>query len=326
MKTLLFACAAVLTATQSWAAETTTVAPGVDLIPGTFVPGRQPDGNSLIFRTADGLVVFDSGRHAEHTQRILDFAKGAKLPIKAVVNSHWHLDHVGGNPRIRAAYPNVRVYASMAIDGAMGGFLADYRKQLVDAIAQTKDEKTVQSYRDEVALIDAGRALYPDEVIAKSGTRRIAGHRFDVRLQARAVTAGDVWIYDPTTRTLAAGDLVTLPVPLFDTACPARWQSALAELERVPFDTLVPGHGAPMQRAQFATYRRAYANLLACAASSKDKNACIDGWLTDAKPLLADADSSFVRTLAGYYIDNSLRAPKVKIDRLCDADMKQTKH
>ena len=61
----------------------------------------------------------DTGRHAEHTQRILDYAKTAGLPIKPVVNSHWHLDHVGGNPRVRAAYPAVQVYASAAIEEAM---------------------------------------------------------------------------------------------------------------------------------------------------------------------------------------------------------------
>jgi glyoxylase-like metal-dependent hydrolase (beta-lactamase superfamily II) len=320
MKISLFACVAALATTLSCAAETTTVAPGIDLIPGTFIPGRQPDGNSVVFRTADGLVVFDSGRHAEHTQRILDYAKEAKLPIKAVINSHWHLDHIGGNPRIRAAYPDVRVYASMAIAGAMGGFLANYRKQLVEAIAQTKDEKTAQSYRDEIALIDAGHALYPDEAVTRSGTRRIAGRDFELHLQTRAVTEGDVWLYDPATRTLVAGDLVTLPVPLFDTACPARWQSALADLVRVQFKTLVPGHGASMQRAQFEIYRRAYANLLDCAASSKEKNSCIDGWLADAKPLLTDADPGFVRTLAGYYVDNALRAPKAKLEKLCNAD------
>jgi len=319
MRNVLLTSFALLASAQAGAVDTTSVAPGVDLIPGTFVPGRQPDGNSLIFRTADGLVVFDSGRHAEHTQRILDYARDAKLPIKAVINSHWHLDHVGGNPRIRAAYPEVRVYASVAIDEAMGGFLANYRKQLTEAIAQDTDEKTAQAYRDEIAIIDTGRALYPDEVIDKSSTRHIAGRAFGVHLQTHAVTAGDVWIYDPATRTLAAGDLVTLPVPLFDTACPARWKSALADLERVPFTTLVPGHGAPMPRAQFGIYHRAYANLLDCAASSKDKSACIDGWIANAEPLLIHANPGFVRTLAGYYIDNVLRGPKAKIDKLCNA-------
>src|SRR5437868_5522444 len=102
MKTCLSAIA--LLACVSAAAETVTVAPGVDLISSAFVPGHQPDGNSVIFRAADGLVVMDTGRHAEHTQRIIDYARAANLPIEVVVNSHWHLDHIGGNPRIRTAY------------------------------------------------------------------------------------------------------------------------------------------------------------------------------------------------------------------------------
>jgi glyoxylase-like metal-dependent hydrolase (beta-lactamase superfamily II) len=125
---------------SAFANDTVPIAPGVDLIRGVFVAGRQPDGNSVIFRVADGLVVMDTGRHAEHTQRVIDYAHAAKLPIKAVINSHWHLDHIGGNPRIRAAYPDVQVYASAAIDEAMHGFLADYRKQLEGAIAQSNDE------------------------------------------------------------------------------------------------------------------------------------------------------------------------------------------
>ena len=53
-----------------------------------------------------------------------------RLPVVAIVNSHWHLDHVSGNAALRAAYPRAQVYASDAIDGAMRGFLADYRRQL----------------------------------------------------------------------------------------------------------------------------------------------------------------------------------------------------
>ena len=221
MKKMMLAGALVLCASTTMAAEIVPIAPGIDLIPGEFVPNRQPDGNSLIFRTPTGLVVMDSGRHAEHTQRILDYAHQANLPIKAVINSHWHLDHIGGNPRIRAAYPNVQIFASAAIDDAMHGFLAGYRKQLEDAIAQAKDASKTQPWRDEIAIIDAGHVLYPDVIIDKTRTRRITGRDFVLHLESHAVTAGDVWVFDPKTRVLAAGDLVTLPVPFLDTACPA---------------------------------------------------------------------------------------------------------
>src|SRR6476646_6318439 len=91
-------------------ASASELAPGVDLIPGRFVAGAQPDGNTVVFAAPDGLVVFDTGRHPEHTQQIVDFASAARKPVVAIVNSHWHLDHVGGNVLLRQKYPSVRVY------------------------------------------------------------------------------------------------------------------------------------------------------------------------------------------------------------------------
>lgn len=317
MKLLCCAVLAAFFSSSIGAEEATRVVPGVDVIRSAYVPGRQPDGNSVIFRGADGLVVMDTGRHIEHTQRVIEYAHAANLPIKAVINSHWHLDHVGGNPRIRAAFPAARVYASPAIDEAMHGFLADYHKQLEAAIAQGKDAAQVQAWRGELALIESGKALYPDITIEKSQTLRLAGRDFQIHLQAHAVTAGDVWLFDPKTQVLAAGDLVTLPVPFLDTACPARWQEALGVLAKTNFKVLVPGHGAPMSRGDFDTYRQAYANLLTCTASTQEKSACIDGWTHDVAPLLSADDSKAAQPMLDYYIDNSLRADLAKTTKLC---------
>jgi glyoxylase-like metal-dependent hydrolase (beta-lactamase superfamily II) len=296
----------------------TVVAPGVDLIPGTFVAGTQPDGNTIVFEASDGLVVFDTGRHPEHTQKIVDFAKTAKKPVVAIVNSHWHLDHVGGNVMLRKAYPDVRVYASGAIDDALHGFLADYRAQLEDAIAKAADDSTeTASWHAEIALIDAGHSLAPDETITTSGAREIAGHTFRIGFESHAVTAGDVWLYDPATRVLAAGDLVTLPVPLFDTACPQRWRDALERLEQTDFAILLPGHGAPMSRKAFAVYRTAFDRLLACTAAKSPKSTCMEGWLHDAVTLIPTGEQPLARRLLDYYIDGSLRAKPQTAVSLC---------
>jgi glyoxylase-like metal-dependent hydrolase (beta-lactamase superfamily II) len=61
------------------------VAPGVHLLRGTFTPGRQPDGNTIVFDAPQGLVVVDTGRHVAHTRAILDYAAERKKPVKAVV-------------------------------------------------------------------------------------------------------------------------------------------------------------------------------------------------------------------------------------------------
>ena len=113
------------------------IAPGTYFVEGEATPNRQPDGNSIIIAAPKGLIVFDTGRHQEHAQALLDFARAQDRPIAAIINSHWHLDHVGGNVILRREFPEAQVYASGAIVDALGGFLARYRTQLVDAVAQS---------------------------------------------------------------------------------------------------------------------------------------------------------------------------------------------
>jgi len=310
---------ALFTLAASAHASARSLATGIELLPGRFVQGEQPDGNTLVFDGNGGLIVFDTGRHAAHTQAIVDYAHARDLPIVAIFNSHWHLDHVGGNAMLRKTFPAVRIHASDAIEDAMHDFLAKYRAQIEGILAKPDGDATQNSaMRDELALIDAGPALYPDERIMKPSTQSIAGRRMRIGFEARAVTAGDVWLFDPGTRVLAAGDLVTLPAPLFDTACPARWKAALAHLEKVDFATLVPGHGAPMTRAMVATYRKAFDNLLACAGGESTKDICIEGWMRDAKPLIAQGDEKLARGLLDYYLEGILRDAS-KTGSLCRA-------
>jgi glyoxylase-like metal-dependent hydrolase (beta-lactamase superfamily II) len=296
------------------------VAADIALVRGRFVAGEQPDGNSVLLRGPNGLVVFDTGRHAEHAQRLLDAARASGQPIVAIVNSHWHLDHVSGNAPLRAAYPQAEVYASDAIRHAMSGFLADYRAQLVDMLAKTPaSDPQAKAWREEIARIDEGERLFPTRVVDAPLDVTLAGHGVHLGIERDAVSGGDVWLLDPASRTLLSGDLVTLPAPLLDTACATGWQGALARLDALPFDTLVPGHGAPMSHAQFATWRSAFDHLVACAASDADAAACKAGWLRDAGPLITPGDAALADGLLDYYVIQVLRAPPARRDRYCGA-------
>ncbi len=289
------------------------IVPGIAVLRGVFVSGAQPDGNTVLLRAPGGLIVVDSGRHATHTQRILSAAKAAGQPIAAIVNTHWHLDHVAGNASLRAAYPRSEVLASDAIRGALDGFLADYRKQLLQAIAQApEDGPQIATWRAEVERIDAGERLLPTRPVTAAGDMVIAGRRLRLGLEHNAVSGGDVWLFDPASRVLVAGDLVTLPVPLFDTACSQGWLEALDRLQAQPFDLLVPGHGAPLSRLQFDRYRAAFGNLLSCAAGEAGKPACIDAWLRDAQALFPASEIPLARSSLDYYLD-LLRAPDARL-------------
>jgi glyoxylase-like metal-dependent hydrolase (beta-lactamase superfamily II) len=252
---------------------------------GKFVPGQQPDGNTVIFETRDGLVVVDTGRHPAHTQKILDWI--GKRKLAAIVNTHWHLDHIGGN----ALFPDAKIYASSALEDALGGFLANSAKQLEGLIARTSGEEQ-QRYRTELALIRNGEALKPDVVV--TADRKLGP--LELHLEKDAVTAGDLWIFDPQSKTLVAGDLITLPGPFLDTACPLKWKEALDRLAAVKFDRVVPGHGPILNRAQFERYRTAYANFLSC------EKECETQWLHDIGDLVPESEHAFTRQLIGYYL------------------------
>jgi glyoxylase-like metal-dependent hydrolase (beta-lactamase superfamily II) len=316
IKILLGCCIGVLYCASASAAST-PIAPGINLIVGIFVPDQQPDGNSILIRAPDGLIVMDTGRHVQHTQQIIDFAKQANLPIIAIINSHWHLDHIGGDVRIRALYPDVHIYASDALKGALGGFLARYSKYLESVIQKSPDDPKTQASRDELAIIQTASNALPTEVITKTAPMIIGGRQLVLHLETNTVTAGDVWVFDPATRALIAGDLVTLPVPFLDTACPEHWRSALGHLAEADFKILVPGHGAPMHRREFARYRHAYENLLQCASGTKTKEECASGWVYDAGNLIADQDRAYAKKLMASYVDGSLRVDPAKITKLC---------
>jgi glyoxylase-like metal-dependent hydrolase (beta-lactamase superfamily II) len=300
----------------SAAAAPVELAPGVHLLRGSFVAGRQPDGNSVLLEGPEGIVVVDSGRHAAHTRAILDLAAARKRPLRAVINTHWHLDHTGGNALLRREVPGVKIFASGAIDSALDGFLANYASQLSEVIAKTEGEER-ERYRTELALIQAGRQLAPDEVISRSGAKVIAGRELELRIESHAVTAGDVWLLDRASGTLIAGDLVTLPVPFFDTACPARWKESLAGMAKEKFDRLVPGHGPVLTPAEFAQYRSAFDELLACGASARSNEECTAGWLKSAGALVSESEQELTKQALGYYLDNFLR-PGAKVAHLCE--------
>jgi glyoxylase-like metal-dependent hydrolase (beta-lactamase superfamily II) len=288
------------------------------LVSGGFEPGRQPDGNSVFLDAPDGLILVDTGRHPQHRARLLAYARSRGRPIAAIVNSHWHLDHSGGNAEIRAAYPRAQVYASTAVEGALTGFLPQSRRGAEAFLASGKaSPEQAAEIRGDFAAMDDPASLRPTRPITRSATIRVAGRKLQVNLARFAATEGDVWLYDPAARLVVAGDLVVALVPFLDTACPQGWRKALDEIAARPFTTLVPGHGAPMGRPGFLAWRSAFDNLLDCAASERPRQACIDGWLGDASAFIPAADRERVAGMAGYYLDTRLRAAPGEREKYC---------
>src|SRR5262245_34089383 len=280
---------------------------GVALIAGGFLPGRGPDGNTIIFDAPDGLVVVDTGRHVWHSDAILAFARERARPISAIINTHWHLDHSSGNARLKAAFPNATIFATTAIDRVLapGGFLergvAETSARLAEPDVPALEREEREIYLD---TMEHAQSLRPNVSMQRSGPYNFARRRLDVHITDGAVTEADIWLYDRRTHVAVLGDLVTLPAPFFETACPQRWRAELEQVWATPFRIAIPGHGEPMTRTQFDAYRTAYNAFIDCVGSDAAPTQCASAWTTNIALFIAnDARAQrLAPQMAEYYV------------------------
>jgi glyoxylase-like metal-dependent hydrolase (beta-lactamase superfamily II) len=279
---------------------------------------KGPDGNSIFLDAPDGLILIDTGRHPDHAAKLLAYARERGRPIAAIINTHWHLDHTTGNLDIRQAYPEAQVYGTTAIDGALTGFLARGREQSEKRLADpnTPPDQKAQILRGR-SRIDNPDSLRPTVPVAVAGAMKIAGRKMEMHVAPYAATEADLWLYLPKARVAIVGDLVVDIVPFMDTACPDEWKKALEEVAATDFVTLIPGHGSPMNRAQFLQWKQAFDSFVDCGKSAKIKEECVAGWKSDAAAFIDNDHSAYVIEAATYYIDTRLRSSPEEQQKYC---------
>jgi cyclase len=177
--------------------------------------------------STDSVLVFDTFENPAAAQELLNqIRQKTNLPIRFVVNSHYHLDHVAGNSIFAAAGATV-----LAQDNVRAWERTENKKFFGPKI--TSDEtKMVES-------LGLPSITYKDGVDLYLGTRRILVRSFPGH------TGGDSIVYVPDANVVFCGDLFwdhTLP-NLID-ASTKPWIETLDTLiQEHPTATFVPGHG-----------------------------------------------------------------------------------
>src|SRR3954471_47811 len=80
--------------------KTTPVAGGISMIEGA---NGFAGGNVAASVGADGLFIIDDEIEPMTAKLKVALAALTKKPVRFVVNTHWHMDHTGGNPAMVAA-------------------------------------------------------------------------------------------------------------------------------------------------------------------------------------------------------------------------------
>jgi glyoxylase-like metal-dependent hydrolase (beta-lactamase superfamily II) len=225
-------------------------------------------GNSIAVIGDDGVLVIDTGNLPSSTRRqIAELRKLTSLPVRYVVNTHWHPDHNLGNAEYRAAFPGVTIVGTTATRdgiiarvpvyfGQMKGFLpTDSVLRLRLSTGKTRDGTPLSEAQRVMWRIDVDdfAEFYPEVLTAKaepptllvddSLTLTLGRREVKVISLGRGNTAGDSFVYVPDAKALITGDLLTMPCPFPGTAFFGDWVRDLDYLKRLDAAVIVPGHG-----------------------------------------------------------------------------------
>ncbi len=183
-------------------------------------------GNTTALITNEGVILVDDKFEIDADNIVATLKTVTNQPIKYVINTHFHGDHSGGNAKLQAT-------------GTIAVASAAARKRMVEA----------------------NQSGQPDVTIEPRGSIHLGGKSAEIYWFGRSHTDGDVVVLFPQNRTLAVGDMYTVGagVPqLIDYTgggSAKEWTATVTKALELDFDTVVPGHGNVVKKADMQTFR-----------------------------------------------------------------------
>jgi cyclase len=282
---LLFAAPSVFA--QAEGAEVVKVVEGVYACVRREPPGLMFNSNTVFIVNDEDVVVVDTNISPASARENLEALRRlTKKPVRYVVNTHWHDDHIAGNEVWRAAFPAAEFigHASTLTDlptvGAANrqGTLTGgpgFVKQIRELMSQDKSltggaltEEERASYTSDIRMAERYFAEAPKfNLILPTITveHRLTLHRgarvIDIRHFGRGHSGADLVVHLPKENVVIAGDLVVWPVPLVgSTSFPGEYRASLERMLELKPAVIVPGHG---QVLRDDSYARTLVRLLA---------------------------------------------------------------
>lgn len=245
---------------------------------------RFDESNAAIVIRDDGVLVVDTQTAPSVARAVIaEIRKLTDKPVRWVVNTHWHGDHVQGNAAYRDAFPGVEFLAHVNtrediekraipqlkedIEGT-AGWLERARKAL--ETGEADGQKLTEEQKEQV------RGRVERRTVALAKMREVSefvlpGRTFDQSLALRSATPveilhfpghtrGDGVLHLPAERVLITGDLLD-DLPFTGHGSPKALAQTMRELEKLELDAIIPGHGRVRRGEEARLHLRKVAEL-----------------------------------------------------------------
>jgi cyclase len=225
----------------------------------------------------DAALVVDTGQFPSLAKRMIaDIKKLTPKPVRYIVNTHWHFDHVWGNGVFRDAYPGVAIisteFTRQLVDSQGPKFIADQpatnTKQAADLRKFVSDgklpdgrvvtEEMAHSLNHLANTLERINAEFPLTVhtpptigFEKELTINLGKREVKVMWLGRANTGGDAIVWLPDARILMTGDAVVYPAPFAFGSYMSEWPITLQKMIDLHPAIIIPGHGIVMHDTSY---------------------------------------------------------------------------
>jgi glyoxylase-like metal-dependent hydrolase (beta-lactamase superfamily II) len=248
--------------------KTTQLAEGVyEIQHPDALGGSLGQANTLVVVGERSALVVDSAfLPSDVTQDIAQIRRWTDKPVRFLVITHGHYDHMMGDGIYAREFPGLTIVAHRETRNLMSryvpGYPAIFERQLQeirDGVRTGKDDDGTPLPPDRLESIKASlpsweraapemrtlkEILLPDLVFDQGSLDLDLGNRMvQVMFLGRGNTAGDVVVHLPKEKIVATGDILVHPVPYTCSGFPMDWVKTLENVAALHPDIIVPGHG-----------------------------------------------------------------------------------
>jgi quinoprotein relay system zinc metallohydrolase 2 len=213
------------------AIELTEIARGIHVFRGVHEEATSANlgaiANVAVIVGSDAVAVVDTGGSLAWGNRLRGAIRNrTTLPIRYVINSHVHPDHIFGNAAFDPDAPEI--WGHYKLPEALAARGQFYLQQIIDILAMEAE---------------GTRVVAPTHLVNGTQELDIGGRILRLESHPTAHTDNDLTVFDAATKTLIASDLLFMErLPAIDGSLNG-WLSVLQDLREMPADRVVPGHG-----------------------------------------------------------------------------------